>query len=78
MYAKIVARYEFSTIFVVSDSIGLSITVKGNSSVFNTSCRNFSTLSRATLSQPEHTLQKSRMLETYCFPGITRSKLCAS
>ena len=41
--ARIVARYEFSTIFVVSDSMGRSITVSGNCSVFRTSRRNFST-----------------------------------
>ena len=73
-----VARYEFSTILVVSDSIGLSITVNGNSLVFKTSCKNVSTLSLASLLHPEQTLQKSRMEETYSFPGITRSKLCAS
>ncbi|MBA7665329.1 hypothetical protein ES703_73399 [subsurface metagenome] len=72
------ARKEFSTIFVVSDSIGRSITVSGYSSVFSTSVRNFSTRSLASALQPEQTRQKSRIDETYCFPGITRSKLCAS
>ena len=37
--ARIVARYEFSTIFVVSDSMGRSMTVKGNFLVLSTSFR---------------------------------------
>ncbi len=76
--ARMVARYEFSTIFVVSDSTGLSMTVSGNSSVLSTSLRNFSTRFFAVALQPAHTRQKSRMLATYSLPGITRSKLCAS
>jgi hypothetical protein len=59
-----VARYEFSTIFVVSDSMGRSMTVSGNSSVLRTSCRKRSTRARAGSSQPLQTRQKSRMLET--------------
>jgi UDP-N-acetyl-D-glucosamine dehydrogenase len=47
----------------------------GKSLVLITSCKNFSTLLRASISQPLHTRQKSRMLETYSLPGITRSKL---
>ena len=62
--ARVVARYEFSTILAVSDSIGRSITVSGNSSVFSTSFRNFTTRSRAGSLQPLQTRQKSRMLET--------------
>ncbi len=76
--ARIVARYEFSTILVVSDSIGRSITVSSYCSVLRTSRRNRSTRIRAASSQPLQTRQKSRMLDTYCRPGITRSKLCAS
>ena len=63
--ARIVARYEFSTIFVVSDSIGRSMTVSGKSFVLRTSRRNFSTRLRASALQPEQTRQKSRMLRTY-------------
>ena len=76
--ARIVARYEFSTIFVVSDSMGRSMTVRGNFSVFSTSRRNFSTRRRASSLQPEQTRQKSRIEATYSRPGITRSKLWAS
>ena len=62
--ANIVARKEFSTILVVSDSMGRSITVRGNSSVFSTSLRNFSTRSLACSLQPEQTRQKSRIDDT--------------
>ena len=62
--AKIAARYEFSMILVVSDSIGRSITVSGKCSVLRTSRRNFSTRRRASALQPEQTRQKSRIDET--------------
>ncbi len=65
-------------IFVVSDSIGLSITVSGNSSVFRTSCRNLVTLALDSLLTPEQTRQKSRIEDTYSLPGMTRSNECAS
>ena len=71
--ASVVARYEFSTIFAVSDSIGRSRTVSGNCFVLSTSVRNLTTRSRARASQPLQTRQKSRMLATYSRPGMTRS-----
>ncbi len=71
--ARMVARYEFSTILAVSDSIGRSMTVSGNFAVFSTSFRNFTTRSRASASTPLQTRQKSRMLATYSRPGMTRS-----
>ena len=40
--------------------------------------RNLTTRSRASGVQPEQTRQKSRMLETYSRPGMTRSKLWLS
>ena len=55
---------EFSTILAVSDSMGRSISVSGNSSTLSTSLRNLTTRSLAGASQPLHTRQKSRMLAT--------------
>ena len=51
-------------IFVVSDSIGRSITVSGKFSVSSTCRRNFSTRFRAWTLQPEQARQKLRTLAT--------------